>query len=168
MRKTAQATVAPGSKPRVIKTKVATRAAAPAAPGYSGKPLLLKLGMKPGARFRLVAAPDGYERVLGPLPDGARPVPAGRGRCDVVQLFTARRAELERELPRLRECLEPDGMIWVSWPKKSSGVATDISEGDVREVALGSGLVDVKVCAVTDVWSGLKLVIPVKDRPAAR
>jgi hypothetical protein len=143
--------------------KVKARAPAPA-PGYSGKPLLVKLGMKPGARIRIEGAPEGYEALLGPFPEGVTEAERGRGVCDFAQLFVSQKSELERALPRLKASLHRDGMLWVSWPKRSSGVATDITESTVRTAALAIGLVDVKVCAVTEVWSGLKLVIPLKDR----
>ena len=128
-------------------------------PGYSSTPLLKKLGLKSGARVFTRRAPDDYARLLGSLPQGLRISSRLRGTVDVVHVFTARRRELERELPVLMQRIRPEGMIWVSWPKKSSGVASEITEDTIREVALPLGLVDIKVCAVDEVWSGLKLVI---------
>jgi hypothetical protein len=135
--------------------------------GYSTRSLADKLGFRPGMRAALLAAPDGYDATLGPLP-GVAVERAARGRFDLVQLFVDRARDLERRLPALRRAIAPDGMLWVSWPKKASGVATDITEDTVRDRALAHGLVDVKVCAVDATWSGLKLVIPLEDREAVR
>lgn len=127
--------------------------------GYSGTPLHRKLGMKPGFRVRTTHAPDDYEALLGDVPDGVVISPRLRADIDLWHLFTRSRAELAGLLPRAMRAVAPDGMIWVSWPKKASGVATDITEDTVRAEALPLGLVDVKVCAVDETWSGLKLVI---------
>ena len=132
--------------------------------GYSERRLVDKLGIKPGASVLIVAAPRGYARTLGPLPQGARAVKAPASGLYFIHLFTTKRADLERRFGALQKALAPAGMLWVSWPKKASGVATDVTEDVVREVALARGLVDVKVCAIDDVWSGLKLVRRVKDR----
>lgn len=132
--------------------------------GYSGTPLLAKLGIKPGMSLVIVGAPKGYARTLGPLPEGVTVAKAPRAGLDFVQLFTTRRADLERRFATLKQALAPAGMLWVSWPKKASGVATDLTEDVVRDVALAGGLVDVKVCAVDETWSGLKLVRRLKDR----
>jgi hypothetical protein len=134
--------------------------------GYSQRPLIAKLGIKPGARLALVGAPAGYERLLGELPAGAVMRARPSGRLDFIQLFIRRRADLERRLPRLTAALAVDGALWVSWPKKASGVETDLTEDVVRRVAFAHRLVDVKVCAVDEVWSGLKLVYRLAERAA--
>ena len=132
--------------------------------GYSGTPLAKKLGIKPGTALHLVNAPEDAERWLAPLPEGiTRPKPA-KGNLDVVVLFTTKMAELTRRFPALQAALKPAGGLWVSWPKKSSGVVTDLDENAIRAVGLEAGMVDNKVCAVSDVWSGLRFVIRVKDR----
>jgi hypothetical protein len=127
--------------------------------GYSGTPLVAKLGIKPGLRVALVGAPDAYRALLEPLPPGVTITKRATARTDLVHVFTTRRTELAQALASYRESLEPDAVIWVSWPKKASGVPTEVTEHTVRELALPLGLVDVKVCAVTEVWSGLKLVV---------
>jgi hypothetical protein len=127
--------------------------------GYSGTPLVRKLGFKEGMRVHYAAAPGGFAALLGALPDGvsvlARPAP----QLDLVVLFVLSRAELERRLGALHSKLRQDGMLWVAWPKRASKVPTDMTEDVVRDVALPRGLVDVKVCAIDATWSGLKLVI---------
>jgi hypothetical protein len=132
----------------------------PAPPaGYSGTPLAKKLGIGPGCQVAALGAPDGYAQWLAPLPPGvvlaAKP---GAGTA-LVHLFCTERADLAAQLPRLRERLAPETPLWVSWPKKASRVPTSITEDVVRELALPLGFVDVKVCAVSEVWSGLKLVV---------
>ena len=127
--------------------------------GYSGTPLPRKLGIRPGARLALVGAPEDFERMLGPLPEGVRVARPGRGRADVCVYFTRERRALERRIGWLERRIEPDGALWVAWPKRASGVPTDMSEDVVREVALPRGLVDNKVCAVDETWSGLRLVV---------
>ncbi len=127
--------------------------------GYSGTPLVRKLGVKEEMRVAWLDAPEGFEGLLDPLPDGLRVRASARGKLDLAVLFATRRAVLARRLPGLREAIRPDGMVWAAWPKKASGVATDITEDVVREIALPLGLVDVKVCAIDATWSGLKLVI---------
>lgn len=131
--------------------------------GYSGKPLAAKLGLRDGQRFHLVGAPQGYLAALAP-PAGLTLSRTARG-ADVIQLFVTRRADLDRLFEALHAGLAPGGMIWVSWPKAASGVPSDVREETVREVALPRGFVDVKVCAVDETWSGLKLV---RRRPASR
>ncbi|MFP1130486.1 DUF3052 domain-containing protein [Asticcacaulis sp. W401b] len=126
------------------------------ATGYSGTPLAKKLGYKPGMRAAVVGAPEDYKNWLEPLPEG---VGFGEDDPELVHLFTTERAVLEAALTHWRTALRPDGMVWVSWPKKASKVPTDITEDVIREVCLPLGFVDVKVCAVSDVWSGLKLVV---------
>ena len=132
--------------------------------GYSGTPLIKKLGIKPGASVLILEAPTGYAKTLGRLPEGAVVAKAPRPGLDFIHVFTTRRADLERRFGALQKALAPAGMLWVSWPKKASGVETDVTEDVVRGVALARGLVDVKVCAVDDTWSGLKLVRRVRDR----
>ena len=134
--------------------------------GYSGTPLPQKLGIKPGARLALLGAPDGFEVALAPLPEGVDTRTAARGPLDVALLFTTRRADLERRFARVASVLQPAGGLWVVWPKKASGVPTDLTENVVREIGLAAGLVDNKVCAVDETWSGLRFVIRVQDRPA--
>jgi hypothetical protein len=132
--------------------------------GYSGTPLVKKLGITPGARVAVIAAPMDYEQLLGGLPDGVRLATSLRGSKDVVHLFVTRRAELAKRIDACRAAIFPAGMCWVSWPKQASGVETDVTEDVIRELALARGLVDVKVCAVDATWSGLKLVVPVAQR----
>jgi hypothetical protein len=127
--------------------------------GYSGTPLARKLGISPGARVVTIGAPPEYRAWLAPLPDGVTFGRAVNAATPVVHLFATERAVLTHELERLRDLIAPDAMVWVSWPKKAAKVPTDISEDTIRAVALPMGYVDVKVCAVSDVWSGLKLVI---------
>ena len=124
--------------------------------GYSGKPLAAKLGVKEGATVVLVGAPAGFE--IGELPAGARVVSRMPKDPDLVLCFVTRRSELEQRIERLGQSIFPDRVVWLAWPKKASGVATDMTEDVVRDVALPLGLVDTKVCAVDDTWSGLKLV----------
>jgi hypothetical protein len=127
--------------------------------GYSGTPLAKKLGYRPGCRAFLDGAPDGYLDLVHPLPAGVEFLPAPRKPLDLVHVFTASAKELAGKLRKYRPLVEPDGVVWVSWPKKAAMVPTDVTEDVVREVALPLGLVDVKVCAVDAVWSGLKLVV---------
>lgn len=135
--------------------------------GYSGRPLVEKLGIKPDTRIALVGAPPGYRSLLAPLPTNVRVAERATGALPFIQLFIKRRSELARRLPALKRALVSNGALWVSWPKGSSGVQTDVTEDVVRELALAAGLVDVKVCAVDEVWSGLKFVRRLKDRPRA-
>ena len=135
--------------------------------GYSGTPLAKKLGIKEGSRVALVGAPDGFRGELEGLPDGVSFVTSVQGQLDLILFFAKTRSELTRNFTRLAAKLAPTGMLWIAWPKKASGVATDLSDGVVREIGLDAGLVDVKVCAVNEIWSGLKFVIRVKDRPKA-
>jgi hypothetical protein len=127
--------------------------------GYSGKPLYQKLGIKAGHRVCVVGAPGNYEDIIEGNVPGMTITKDARQKADMAHIFETKHAELARKLPSLIKAIAPDGTIWVSWPKKSSKVATDITEDVIRTVALPLGLVDVKVCAVNDVWSGLKLVI---------
>jgi len=131
----------------------------PSATAYSGTPLPRKLGFKPETRSAFVNAPEHFAALLGELPDGVVVRERLRGSLDLVVCFVTARRELERRLPALRHALEPAGMVWIAWPKRASGVATDMTEDVVREVALPTGLVDTKVCAIDATWSGLRLVI---------
>jgi hypothetical protein len=134
--------------------------------GYSGTPLPRKLGIKPGHRVLLLRAPDGFEAdTLGELPDGARVARQARGTADVIVAFFTSRGELAKRMPALRELMEPAAGLWIAWPKRASGVATDLDENQVRDLALANVLVDNKVCAIDDTWSGLRLVIRLADRP---
>ena len=132
--------------------------------GYSGKPLVAKLGIKPDTRIAILKAPRGYDRVLGKLPPRVTRRPSVVGTLDFIQFFTDSKRELERRFPVLERALAPAGMLWISWPKQASGVATDLTEDRIRAIGLAHGLVDVKVAAVDEVWSGLKFVRRVKDR----
>ena len=120
----------------------------------SGTPLARKLGFRPGMRVVYVAAPDGF--AIDGIDEVRARLAAG---TDLVVCFVTARRDLERRLPALRRAIEPAGMLWVAWPKRASGVATDMTEGTVRDVALPTGLVDTKVCAIDEVWSGLRLVV---------
>jgi len=131
--------------------------------GYSGTALAEKLGIRAGSRVAMVAAPDGFADTVR-LPPGAHLRTQARGRLDVVVFFVTRRAELARRFPALRRALEPDGGLWIAWPKRTSGVATDLGDRSVREVGLEHGLVDNKVAALDDTWSGLRFVHRVADR----
>jgi len=133
--------------------------------GYSGTPLPRKLGIAEGHRVALARAPDDFRQALGPLPDGVAVRTRVRGPLDVIVAFLTRRSELERRFPPLAAALEPDGGLWIAWPKRSSGVATDLTEDVVREIAIANGMVDNKVCAIDDTWSGLRLVYRLRDRP---
>lgn len=127
--------------------------------GYSGTPLPRKLGFTPTTRAAFVDAPEHFGALLGELPDGAVVRARLRGPLDLVVCFVTARRELERRLPALRRALAPAGMLWIAWPKRASGVPTDMTEDVVRAVALPTGLVDTKVCAIDATWSGLRLVI---------
>lgn len=132
--------------------------------GYSKTPLAQKLGLKPEIKVVALNAPAGYRKLLAPLPAGVSFVDKATAGAGFVHLFVRERRVLEKELKRLRKLLDDAGVLWISWPKKSSGVATDITEDVIREVCLPLGLVDVKVCAVDDTWSGLKLMIRREER----
>ena len=135
--------------------------------GYSGTPLAKKLGIRPGTRLFLHAPPDHYPRLVAPLPENVRMVRAIDADTDLIHLFATRRVALGATLERARARMRDDAAIWVSWPKRTAGVATDITEDVVRELALPLGLVDVKVCAVDEIWSGLKVVLRRSERVAA-
>ena len=130
--------------------------------GYSGTPLVKKLGIKEGFKVRFINKPKNYMDLLEEIPPAVKQIKTGK--ADFVHIFTKSRKELASELKKNMRSIEQDGMIWVSWPKKASKVPTDITEDVIREVALPMGLVDIKVCAVDDIWSGLKLVIRKENR----
>jgi hypothetical protein len=140
------------------------RETAGAMAGYSGKPLVQKLGIQPGFCIFIDGAPAAYGDIVGPLPADVTVAKRLRAPLDMVHLFAKQAAGLAGKLRGCRDAIEPDGMIWVSWPKKSSGIATDLTDVVVRDTALLLGLVDVKVCAIDEVWSGLKFVIPKEPR----
>lgn len=133
-------------------------------PGYSGKPLHTKLGVKPATTIVTVGAPRDYKALLQDPPKSVRITSTLKGTPEIVHVFATALEELEKQLPSLLKAIAKDGAIWVSWPKKASKVVTDITEDRIRDVALPLGLVDVKVCAVSDIWSGLKLVIRKENR----
>ena len=130
--------------------------------GYSGTPLPKKLGIKPGHRVLLLGAPGGFE--LGELPEGVEVVRTARGKADVIVSFHLERGDLERRMPALRRAMVQNAGLWIAWPKKASKVPTDLTENVVRDLALANALVDNKVAAIDQLWSGLRLVIRVKDR----
>jgi hypothetical protein len=132
--------------------------------GYSKRPLIDKLGIKAGTRVAILGAPPDYATALGELPPQVKLSKNLRGENDFLHFFTKSRRELEQKFPMLKASLAQTGMLWISWPKGSSGVATDLNDNVVREIGLHNGLVDVKVCAVDETWSGLKFVHRVKDR----
>jgi hypothetical protein len=143
-------TADPGGEPRRSEMPLA---------GYSGTPLSKKLGIKPGSKVCLVDAPAGLRKLLAPLPEGVEFVPYLSKTTDLVHVFSTRETHLKKTLPGIRRRMRADAVLWVSWPKKTAHIATDLTEDAVRELALPLGLVDVKVCAIDDVWSGLKLVV---------
>ncbi|MEP6690749.1 MAG: DUF3052 domain-containing protein [Gemmatimonadaceae bacterium] len=132
--------------------------------GYSGTPLDKKLGLKPNQRIAIIGAPRGFDAELGPLPRGVTKPSAPKAALDYAHIFVTDTDDLSRSFAPLASRLEPAGMLWVSWPKKSSKVETDLDENVIRRIGLEAGLVDVKVCAVNGVWSGLKFVRRLKDR----
>jgi hypothetical protein len=132
--------------------------------GYSGKAVVVKLGIKEGARAVVLSSPVAYEQLVGGLPDGVEVATGLRGTVDFIHFFTKSKGELRRMFPKLKKSLDENGMLWVSWPKGGSKLATDVNEHVVREIGLETGLVDVKVCAVNETWSGLKFVYRVKER----
>jgi hypothetical protein len=132
--------------------------------GYSGTPLVTKLGIKEGHRLAFPGAPEGFRRLLGPLPEGAELRSRTRGPLDVIVFFTKSSAELRRRLPALRRAMDPAAGLWVAWPKRASGVETDLTEDIARDLGYANTLVDNKVCAIDETWSGLRLVIRLQDR----
>jgi hypothetical protein len=135
--------------------------------GYSGTPLAKKLGIRDGTRVALLSAPDGFADALD-LPTGVHLKTEARGRLDVMVFFVTRRKELTRRFAALARALEPDGGLWIAWPKRTSGVATDLSENPIRDIGVSNGLVDNKVAAIDDTWSGLRFVYRLVDRPTKR
>jgi Protein of unknown function (DUF3052) len=136
--------------------------------GYSGTPLAKKLGIKDDFRAALLHVPDDVETLLRDALMKCSVRSIIRKDLDFILLCAKSRAGLERDVKPATKALAPAGMLWISWPKKSSGVVTDLTENLIRDIGLNAGLVDIKVCAVTEVWSGLKFVIPVKDRPKVK
>lgn len=134
----------------------------PQTAGYSGTPLAKKLGIKEGFRISLFHQPEYYFNLFTDLP--AEVKINNKAKVDFVHYFVKEEKKLLKDICKLKNAIEQNGMIWISWPKKSSKVETDITEDVIRNIALKAGLVDIKVCAVDETWSGLKLVIPVKDR----
>jgi hypothetical protein len=132
--------------------------------GYSGTPLVKKIGIKSGDRLLFCNEPADFRRTLGELPEGATVLRSNKSPVNVAILFSDRQAHLERNFRPLAKSLEQNGMLWIGWPKKASGVPTDLNENIVREVGLANGLVDTKVCAIDETWSGLRFVIRLKDR----
>jgi hypothetical protein len=133
--------------------------------GYSGTPLPRKLGIKPGHRVLILSAPEQFEETtLGELPEGVQVGRAARGKADVIVSFHTERADLARRMPTLRAAMEPAAGLWIAWPKRASKVPTDLTEDVVRELALDNVLVDNKVAALDEKWSGLRLVIRLRDR----
>lgn len=132
--------------------------------GYSGTPLAKKLGIKEGTRYALINAPKGFEKELAPMPLRTTLVARVTKDLDLILFFCKAENTLRKQLPRLSQSIKPNGMIWIAWPKKSSKVETDLAFGNVQRLGLATGLVDVKICAINEVWSGLKFVIRLKDR----
>jgi len=132
--------------------------------GYSKKSLVEKLGIKDGFAIAIFGAPQNYAATLGKLPSAVRLTNKLKGPLDFLHFFSSKRSYLEEHFPKLKAALSPSGMLWISWPKASSGVPTDLTENVVREIGLANGLVDVKVCAVDEVWSGLEFVYRLRDR----
>ena len=136
--------------------------------GYSETPLAKKLGLKERSRIALVNEPPSFRETLGELPSGVSFAGDSAKNIDLILFFVKRKAELSKRFTRLASKLAPAGMLWIAWPKKASGVASDLSDGVVREMGLTAGLVDTKVCAIDEVWSGLRFVIRLRDRPASK
>jgi len=136
--------------------------------GYSGTPLPKKLGIKEGSRIALVNAPNDFESELGELPANVEFIKRPTKSLDIILLFVLTERALARDFAKLAARLTANGMIWIAWPKKSSGVATDLLEQRVRDIGLNAGLVDVKVCAIDETWSGLKFVYRLKDRSSLK
>lgn len=133
--------------------------------GYSGTPLIKKLGIKEGTTIIFLNPPEGYLDYLGELPDSVSLKTKLTSWLDFIQLFVMNQNEFEKKFVLLKKSLAPNGQLWISWPKKSSKVPTDITENTIREYILKNGMVDVKVCSIDEIWSGLKLVFRLKDRP---
>ena len=136
--------------------------------GYSGTPLEKKLGIKEGFKIKLINAPVHYLQLFLDFPSNTKIIKDTTTKVDFVHFFTLDTEELNNKIPVFKNQLQPDGMMWISWYKKSAKMATDVTEDVIRNIALKNGLVDIKVCAVDEVWSGLKLVIPVNERPGKK
>ena len=136
--------------------------------GYSGTPLPKKLGIKDGSRIVLINAPQDFESELGELPDNVEFIKRPTKSLDIILFFVLTKRALARDFAKLAANITANGMMWIAWPKKSSGVVTDLSEQRVREIGLNAGLVDVKVCAIDETWSGLKFVYRLKDRSSLK
>lgn len=136
--------------------------------GYSGTPLPKKLGIKEGSRIALINAPKDFKSELGELPDNVEFVKRPTRSLDIILLFVLTERALARDFAKLAARLTANGMLWIAWPKKTSGVATDFSEQRVRQIGLDAGLVDVKICAIDETWSGLKFVYRLKDRSSLK
>jgi hypothetical protein len=134
--------------------------------GYSGTPLAKKLGIKEGHRVAFPGAPKGFRELLGALPEDVTIRSRAGGPLDVIVFFTKRRDQLESRLPALRRAMSPAAGLWIAWPKRASGVKTDMTEDAARELGLANRLVDNKVAAIDEIWSGLRLVIRLEDRPS--
>ncbi|MEO6453667.1 MAG: hypothetical protein ABIN97_06350 [Ginsengibacter sp.] len=132
--------------------------------GYSGTPLAKKLGFKEGYKIRLINQPDYYFDLFTDMPEYISILSDKKSTKNLIHFFTKHAKELNATIPLLKNEIEPNGIIWISWPKKASKIVTDVNEDIIRNIALANGLVDIKVCAVDETWSGLKLVIPVKNR----
>lgn len=132
--------------------------------GYSNTPLQKKLGIKPGFKILISGEPEEYWDWISPLPNDIRVVKSAKSGLDFIHIFTSVNQAFEKEFLHVKPYLKNNGMIWISWPKKSSNVPTDLNENGIRAFGLALGMVDVKVCAVSDIWSGLKFVYRVKDR----
>ena len=136
--------------------------------GYSGTPLVKKLGIKEGSRVALVNAPENFETELGELPDNVKFMKPTTRSLDLILFFVLSERVLARDFAKLAARLTSNGMIWIAWPKKSSGVTTDLTFEPVQRIGLDAGLVDVKICAIDDTWSGLKFVYRLKDRASRK
>ncbi len=132
--------------------------------GYSKRPLVDKLGIKPNSRTAIVHPPEGYEGTLGSLPAGVAPLAKPTSDLDFIQAFFMESKKLDREFDSLKKAIKQNGVLWISWPKKAAKMQTDLTEDIVRVIGLRHGLVDIKVCAVDEVWSGLKFMYRLKDR----
>jgi hypothetical protein len=154
-----------GTLPEVERSWRVSRTVGAMTAGYSGTPLPRKLGIKPGHRVLLLSAPDGFERdTLGELPDGVTVGRQARGTADVIVSFHTQRADLARRMPKLRAVMDPAAGLWIAWPKRAAKMETDLTENVVRDLALENVLVDNKVAAIDERWSGLRLVIRLRDR----
>ena len=136
--------------------------------GYSGTPLAKKLGIKAGHKIRLVNEPVYYFELFGDMPENVQFLTEKKLNKDLVHYFTKEITDLQKDICSLRNEIFPNGALWISWPKKAAKIATTVTEDAIRSIALGNGLVDIKVCAVDEIWSGLKLVVPVKERTTGR